>query len=449
MQPDSHQPHPSAALQRSPRPPSRRAQAPPAGAGHAGAACNSEVATLQRTIGNQAIIRAVRAGQEAGEPTLQRLMPLNTFKAHTALKNDTGFKGLFSKGRNKVDPVDAALAAFHQVDYANAPAKLAALDQVLTACTLYGLLPNKSARRKAGVQQLRTDAQAERPLVQQSVTVFGTPAGLAKVRQLVALQDQVVPLALARPGEFQAFNLHLADELATAVMALSAPDKQLFMQDDLNRLTAMSVNPGVPKVTRKALVEILANVPQADMGFGPAGAGFTNKAATDPKYFVMNNVKKQFGTGERLASLSHELTHVSVSESYDNTKMMWAFSSGLSDPQITALSAKRVNQLNQLIPLIDGVPALKDSQKSLLRTQLEYAKRPNLMADASSLSAPQLARYNALANNGVNWSALVEFDTNVNQCLVLLAAWGVPPSQPFHTLLQQVAREAYKERKAG
>lgn len=401
------------------------------------------LAELQRNIGNQATLRMVNDG------SIQRLMSADAFKASTVLSTDSGFKGLFSKGRNKVDAIDTALTAFHAIGYDQGAPKLTALDAVITACTTYMALGNKQAKRKGGVGTLLAQANAERPWVQQSVPIFAAANSLAKARQMVLFQDQLVPLVLNGTVDVNALNLDVGRELSICVAGLSAQDKQDFIQDDINRLTAMSTNNGLPQITRDVLTEVLANLPQIDLGAGPSGAGLTNKGPTDPKYFVMNTTNRMMGTGERLGSLAHELTHVSISESYSNTNMMWAFNAGLSDDQIKTLSDHRVNQLDQLLALIDGIPGLHDSQKNRMKEQLAYAKRPNLMADANALSAPQLTRFNDLAANGVNWSALVEFDTNVNQCLILMASWGVAHDEPFHTLLQAVAQEAYDARQAG
>ncbi len=384
------------------------------------------------------------AGRFPERAPVQRLMNPATFTASTDLTTD---KIPLSRGRDKVTAVDDALEAYHKVTYLQAAEKLTALDNLITACGGYLALPDKEAKRKPGVRALRAEANAERSLVEGFGRALGAD-GLAKARALVEVEDQVVAAKLGgEKSTLHGLSIELGQAIWAAVHALSDEDKRTFMMDDINTLDKMSTNEALPQVTRDVLREVVANVELLHLGPGKAGSGFTSK--DDPKYFVSNEPTKALGSGERLGSLAHELTHVSTSESYRNTVLMWAFTKDLSDTEIKARSTERLGQLNALIRLINAIPDLHQTQKDQVRKQLDYAKDPNLLADPNKLTEEEQKRYKDLAGEGVNWSSLIEFDTCVNQCLVYMASWGVPNDEPFHAHLQEVARQAYDERKAA
>jgi uncharacterized protein (UPF0147 family) len=380
---------------------------------------------------------------------IQRLMQTNDFQTITPAPNDNS---AFSKGRNKIKRIDRALTNYHLIQYDSGMPKVQGLQLVINECNTYLNLSDKKAKRKQGVRTLLQEANNELPIVQNAANVFALPDDVNKVKQAVILQDQIVNHLFVNPNDsLIALSIALSEVMATisnTANLLSNQDKRTLMQDDIDRLTNMSNDQALPQITRDVITEILGHLALIDLTTGAAGSGYTNKGPQDPKYFVLNNMKAKggMGTGERIAALTHELSHVAVAESYGNTKMLWSFAINLSDQAIINLSAKREGQLNQLLALIDGIPNLGANQKGLLRQQLEYAKRPNLQADKNALTQDEIAKFKRLETAGVNWSTLVEMDPNINQCLVLMASWGVANNEPFHTMLQQVANEAKNER---
>jgi hypothetical protein len=410
---------------------------------------SADILWLQRQVGNRATSRLLTAGKAAagnaaaGPLVVQRLMDPARFTELSGLATDTN---LLSRGRNKVKGVDNALTAYVAADLTNPAAKLQMLDDLIQSCSTYLARPADSAKRQVGVNLLKNQAIAERPFVARAA--YAGP-GLTGITELTAVQDEVV--VEARKGRpLAALNNQLAEVIANRVNQLSPPDKKAFMAQDVHTLTNMANDASLPAVTRRMLQEIVANVGKVDLTTGPAGAGFVPPGHPSGKtYFAMNNAKRTQGTPERLAALTHELTHISVSESYKNSKMMWSFMLGRPDTSVKRLSDRRVDQLDRLLGLVPAIPNLLDPQRNLLTSQLTYAKRPNLQADQNALTDDEKAAYTHLEQSGVNWSALVEFDTNVNQCLLLVGQWGVPPAEPFYALLQQVAQEAYLQRQAA
>lgn len=399
---------------------------------------------LQRAIGNRGVVGqlAARPPSRVEPVTVRRLMSADAFAGLTELDTDSS---AFSKGRNKVTGVDDALTAYNAVDFSDPDDKLTRLDALITQCSQYLARDDKKAKRKTGVQSLLDEAVYERPFVAEGRAAV-KQGGLAAVRELIKVQDRVV--AEIRQGRaLDALNADLADAVSILTNRLSAPDKKQLMLDDVATLQAMSLDTSLPAVTRAILREVVANLNKIDLTTGPAGAGFVPQGNTSGKdYFVMNNTKRAQGSAERLGALTHELTHVSVSESYENSKMMWSFAADMPEDQVLKLSQRRVGQLDRLLALIDGVPALLPAQKQLVRGQLEYAKRPNLQAEKTSLTDQEVAKFARLESAGVNWSAMVEFDTNVNQCLLFMGQWGVDQANAFYRLLIAVAREAFNQR---
>lgn len=396
-------------------------------------------------LGNRAVAGLVAAQRRTGDRlppvVLQRLMGHDDFVRATPSANDSS---IFSKGRNKILPVDRALTAYHQVDIdepAEKHTRLLALEQ---ACLHYLGKSDKSAKRKDGVRTLHAQILIEKPLIQRVVDAVAGLQGLDLIEALITVQDEFVREAMDGASS-RLFLAGIGKLMSVTTNRLTREQKTEFMTREVGRLQAMSRRLDVPTVTRAVIREIVANIGKADLTTGPAGAGFRN-AEDGPTYFVMNNPNKSWGSGERLGSLAHELTHISLSESYENTKMMWAFLADLPDEQVRAKSTRRVRELDELLTLVDGIPQLLDAQKNLIRGQLEYAKRDNLMADEAALDEGELTRFRKLNGEGVNWSSLVEFDTNINQCLIYMATWGVPPAQAFHAKLIKVAGKAFSER---
>jgi hypothetical protein len=396
------------------------------------------------------------AGRFPGRAPIQRLMASAAFKKSTRLISP------LLQPRKKIAAVDEALRAYHAVPASPATQKLtAALDALINACNDYMALPEKEAKRQPGVNALLEQATAERDLVGRSEKALRQGTGLDRANVLVTVQEEVGKAGTGGAA-LQGLNLELGRAIAAQVEALSGEEKIAFFRADISRLTRMSRNLSLPQVTRDVLEQVLANVGMIELtALGQAGAAFTKKPPPAPKYFMSQTVlpgaASHFLTGgARLGSVVHELTHISVSESYRNTEMMWAFTRHLPDEEIEARSSKRVRQLGQLIGLIEGIPNLQPDQKKLLNEQLNYAKRQDVPPGMVSLAKTrteletetELEKLTRLMNK-VNWYSLVEFDTVVNQCSVYMASWGVPKDQAFHERLQTVAREAYIEREAA
>ncbi len=394
------------------------------------------LSTLQRTIGNHAVQQILSQDSK----TIQRLPKLDAFKEMSGGDED----------RNKVLPVDNALTAF--LAAVGIPARRAELVKVIAACTTYlGL--GMTARRKDGVRKLKTFAEMEMESADKYIT--GMAAGSEKDK----LQDMVDAMDLYNKASYAGDScdyLHdpIAKEISDTVkiMETTPLGKQAlktFMDADIARLEAVMNDKKAPKILREILQELLANKDDIHFEVGKAGASLTNPASGNPeKYSVNSPLDLSGGVADRMGSLTHEMTHVSVSATFDNTPIILAFKKGMPEDEIIALGAKRTTNVEALKGLLDSDATFDARQRSFLNIQLGYMKQSKMgtyvanFFAAGKLTLAEKNELNALAAKIPNNSLLIEYDTVINQFVMVLHQWGIPQSNAFYKKAIAVATEA-------
>lgn len=403
---------------------------------------HQEILQLQRTVGNKAVIQMLRT------PPVQRLMALSEFKTVSDVKWHR---------RNKIKVVDNALRDYNAeqstpAKIANKKALLLALEQ---ACANFRVV-RATSKKLAGLKQLEDQLAHEKPIIV-GLDAANTMSNKAnKFQKLVEMQD--LQLELQNQGVYNGNNnpFNADTWLMGAIGELRADQTAMntVIQSELNKLQAMSTDVNTPALTRQILTEVLANAGKVKVKEGLPQANFTDKTDTSQGYTVQHNLNAPLGSGERLGSLTHELTHVSVSETFKNTALYLAFERGASDDDIVNLSNSRSKQLDDLEKLMEADTTFTATQKSLLRNKIRYPSKdpaksditryikPNIIAATHPL-APRIR--NLAATRGVN-NSLVEFDTVINQMMIYMHMWKIPQTNDFYTELQDVAQEAYDYR---
>ncbi|HET8524780.1 MAG TPA: hypothetical protein VFL82_16235 [Thermomicrobiales bacterium] len=398
---------------------------------------------LQRTIGNRAVGRLL-ASKTPSEPAtatpIQRLMTLVAFQTATP-----------GSRRNKVLAIDQALQAYGLLPLTNFVNRNNQLTAIIHECDRYLGLSDKAAKRKPGVRQLRSEAAIEQRIVSRLALAEGEHDEIAKFRWLAEAREQFVE---ANGAITQSLG-HLLNPLNSLTNACinstrGTPKERQLIQDDLEELTRMRDDPTLPALLRNVLTEVLANVGQIKFEDSMPGATLS-MAGVPEKYTIYHSLNQAGGQAERLGALTHELTHVAVSEKFNNTPLFLAFRPGAADDVIIALTAQRTQRLVEIEQALDADPRLTGEQKDLVRSKINYGKGNKLTQYAINyfstrkINAGQRDFINDLATKANN--AVIEYDTVVNQMLVYMARWQVPLNNALYTKIRDVVQEAFDYRR--
>jgi hypothetical protein len=354
-------------------------------------------------------------------------------------------------GRKKILPVDQAVQAYDLLPPDNFVNRNNQLTALLHACDNYLNLPDKSAKRKPGVRQLRNQATMEQRIVSRLSLAEGTNDEIIKFQWLAEAREHFIETDAANNLALN-YLLDPLNRLTNACInsVAGTPKEQQLLQADLAELTRMSTDATLPAVLRNVLAEVLANAGRVKLQEGMPGATLS-KGGVPEKYTVKHMMNQPGGQTERLGSLTHELTHVAVSEKFNNTPLFLAFRPGAADDVILALVAQRTQRLNEIANELDADPRLNADQKSLVHSKIEYGKSNKLGQYAANyfaarkIDAGQRDYINDLATKANN--AVIEYDTVVNQMLVYMARWQVPLNNALYTKIREVAQEAFDYRR--
>ncbi|MEU6464136.1 DUF4157 domain-containing protein [Streptomyces sp. NPDC046976] len=385
--------------------------------------------------------------------TVARLMSVGEFQQRTTV-------GAFQKRGSSIDQVEQALAECHgeaapSNDFA---VRADRLEDLVQAAETY-LTKSKSARHTQAVQALLAECRPEAAIFRQLANAEGLANPLAKARALLTAQEAVLQRVrdanLGTDSEVFKANAHLETPLLQAVNALSDAEKRTLVGDDLDLLAEIQADPGAPQVTRDILGDLLANRGIVNFTIGMPGTKLSEPGVAE-KYTLKHTMAQAGGATERLGSLAHELTHVDAGESFDNTQILLLLRQNLADADITALAKERKARVDALLGLLAGNETLTDAQQDLFTFKLKYATDPDkgvgryAAAFKKKLDAATYQRLLEIeALSAPNSSALVEYDTVVNQLLVYLHRWGVPQTDPLHTAVAQLATELRNDRRAA
>ena len=226
--------------------------------------------------------------------------------------------------------------------------------------------------------------------------------------------------------------------------------KQKLIQKDLDELETIKNNPDTPDETRSFLDEILANKDKIFFEGGASGA--KKKDVGGKQYLLKHNIAdKTMDKGERLGSLAHELTHVSVAEKFDNSVLLFSYAKTADPEDVKKLIKKRVENITQAVTLANNCPQLKNGDRKklgIVKGKLDYAGSDkvglyiNRFAETNELSKVEAEELrDKLKTLGLN-NTVIEYDSVVNQILTYLAVWSVPKTDPFYVYMVKIGKQA-------
>ncbi|MDF2662638.1 MAG: hypothetical protein K0Q94_5429 [Paenibacillus sp.] len=416
--------------------------------------------TAQQTMGNRAVGRMIehtisrkreepgRLGTEA--PFVQRLIDASSFKAETKVKN---------RFRMKIKGVDKALANYGKIEKNNFAGRNAQLDVIREACNKYKAHPKAHPYRIAGVDRLLEQIVKERRVLAPLSEAMAEADPKKKFAKLCEGQDALVEVKEDVPG---LNNMSLDPEISQCIGEIRAVPGAMeeLLQNEMDQLRAIMNDAGTPDITKQILAEALGNADQIHLEALTPGARFTNQKEKDrgiaEKYVVNHNMNAPGGSSERLGSLAHELTHVSISEQFDNTALFFAFDKDASVDEVMNLVEKRRGDLDALLALLDPKDFTKE-QVRLLNSKLAYPRKGgpagvqryiDSFYTSKKITREQKEKAEALVARGMD-NTVIEFDTVINQMLIYMQQWKTPQDNAFYAKLMEVATEAQAHRMGG
>ncbi|MDF2662618.1 MAG: hypothetical protein K0Q94_5409 [Paenibacillus sp.] len=416
--------------------------------------------TAQQTMGNRAVGRLIehtisrkreepgRLGTEA--PFVQRLIDASGFKAETKVKN---------RFRMKIKGVDEALADYGKIGRGDFAGRNDQLDVIRDACNGYKAHPKAHPHRVAGVDRLLVQIGKERRVLAPLAEAMAEADPKKKFAKLCEGQDALVEVKEAVPG---LGNMTLDPEFSECIREIRAVPGAMeeLLQNEMDQLRAIMNDADTPDITKQILAEALANADQIHLEAFSPGARFTNQKEKDrgiaEKYVVNHNMNAPGGTSERLGSLAHELTHVSISEQFDNTALFFAFGKDASEDEVMNLVEKRRSDLDALIALLDPKDFTKE-QTGLLNSKLAYPRKGGPAGvqryidnfyTSKKITKEQKEKAESLVARGMD-NTVIEFDTVMNQMLIYMQQWKIPQDNAFYAKLMEVATEAQAHRMGG
>ncbi|GGK10096.1 hypothetical protein GCM10010123_45040 [Pilimelia anulata] len=308
-------------------------------------------------------------------------------------------------------------------------------------------------RRATAVARLRAEA-AEELTIFTALADAEAAAGVPKFLAIAAAGEAALALADPDPAlHAWVVNRQLGAALQQHFQTLTAAEAEQVGAHHVGQLAALAADPAVPAVTRAILADLVGHA--GDIRFANRVRSGTRRTEPrgpgDPKYTIGMQTDYYDGETGRLGFVAHEMTHVAAGEAYDNTAVLLLFAGSLSDDRVAALAAARRQTMAQLRALLAAhADAFTPMQVSDLRGKMAYgesAGRLTYYADGfhragriDRATHDRIRHWETLA--GGSGGLLVEYDTVINQMLVWLHRWGIPPAHPLYArLLQEGQRE--------
>jgi len=401
---------------------------------------------LQRTTGNRAVTTFL-----AANPPVQRLVSTESFKQ----TSKTGpLLGPLAK-RNAIVLIDTALDQYNKTPLTPLPTKIAEIDNLITKCDNYIAPSNKQAKRKRGTMRLRDAARAEKAILER---LRDNPSIPAKVARLLDLREIENLYHSAQGAGYQPDKdifAHIQTEMKA--IPITSTEAATLQQADITSLRQIARDPKTPPVLANVIREVLANTYDTRLTNTTAGSGAAHSPAGGTNYEVTYG--QYLGDAERLGTLVHEMTHVSVGESYGNTKGFLSYAKDATIPEIIALSDRRTRLVNNLQAVLATDKSFSDPQRDKINGQLDYPLSQNKMGNYTSIiikdgshesTAAAQKLNDALVESGGRLNLTVfEYDTVINQIMVYMHIWNIPPKNAFYTQLRNAAQEAYDQREVA
>ncbi len=369
----------------------------------------------------------------------------------------TGLTYLKIGKRDKIASIDRELARFHLLNSASSRdyvAILAQLRVLYAACSTYRQ-EKPGSQRMGGVDRLGRQIGFEEVIL----------TALAKAQIAV---DQIekwdhIDEATRRYHKIKDNPEFARDdfwgELDRLIGQFSSmkptPISTAIVAKDIEKLKEVRGQSGVPPILASCIDEATNQriIGKLDFTTWLPGAKYnTVRDNSLKKYTLKHHLAQPNGVRFRLGSLLHELTHVVVSEAFDNTLLMLAISRSATEDQVLNEARTRNGKIARLKQTLEQ---MKDNEMaSFLRKEMidktDYpvsGKFSTYIANFKSMLSKSDYEYlSNLCKKGVDCE-LIEYDTVINQMLMWCYLYDVPNANSAYTMLVTLAQENYVRRR--
>jgi Domain of unknown function (DUF4157) len=434
------------------------------------------MASSSRTTQLEAASSQKGAPASQNQPVVQRIPTKEEFKERTTF---------FFAPRKEIKKIDGLLATFHSIKLENESSienRLKCITLIIEACNEYLDLPEKH-KRKPGVRKLLEQAKEEQLIYKHLSQIPALNLSGTQLEQLFLEYLKVGHMADLASSH----GVDNIPELYDYIIAMrelivntGMKDNQLKNVDSLfnKRLKTISKDESAPDTTRKVLRELHSITDKVEFNPGRGGMFLTPGLNPTKKY------RGGFQFDENIAGLMgqwvHELTHANAYEVYENTEILLLHSKETTTGELDTLIRKRLNNTQSLLQSVKEDKSLPPALKDTLIRQLNYAmadklneyltrRRNGLKSFKEILENPKNSRelildtefkINALKESietGENIesensdivkvsSLLVEYESVINQLLLIMHYWDIPQENISYKTLIKCAEEAYQDR---
>jgi hypothetical protein len=385
--------------------------------------------------------------------------------------------------RNKIVPVDEAVKRYNSLIKAKPVDWDALYNQsktIRTACTTYtGLRPNSG--RQAGVDELMRQIAAEEAILS-CMDNYKSSKDLGEKwdrvenahETFLRVRDRVKKVA----GIPNVFDILSTERTSLADQIKASPIGSAIVMGDIQELKLIAASADTPDVLKAVIREVTAsqNTQQLDYSFNSPSAKYNITRGSTRKYTLNHMIEQSEGKKFRLGSLLHELTHVSIAETFGNSVIMLACPPEASDDEMMQLVRLRKASILNMLALVEqaataqpggsaDVDALSERQKKELRDKLNYVldqnqtdKYLNLLRGFGKVTTvdqrmkdKQVAladRVRQLIGEGLR-NELTEYDPVINQATLWCHLWRLHPRNSAYAALRNLAQLAASYRAAA
>jgi hypothetical protein len=356
--------------------------------------------------------------------------------------------------RDKIKAVDQELTRFHALNGANPRDYGALLTQLKTlyqACNTYNAARPKSGR-KAGVDALSREIALEEVVLTSLAKFYAATDDLKKWEALEETQELYQQVRYKPQFNRAGFMGELDQLMSTHINSMrnsgAASDVIRADIEELKRIAKMET---APDIVKAVILEVTAaaNVQQLDLCEFTPGAKYNTTRGKIQKYTLNHMLNQGYGKKFRMGSLLHELTHVSIAETFGNTVIMLAIAPEATDDDIMDLARIRKSHILGLQSLIDKDNQLSDLLKNEMKDKAKYplsGKFGTYLSNFKSKLAPaEYTRLTALCMRGLDCE-LIEYDTVINQMMLWCYLYNIADANPVYRQLRTLAQLAHDYR---
>jgi hypothetical protein len=364
---------------------------------------------------------------------------------------------------DRIAPIDTALKQFHALDVGKKKdfVALAAQAKALHQAARKFLDDKPEANRRDPVMKLSQQIAIEGAYLDllgqyQEETDDMTQFKLLEKAQEFVRRNIAAMNATrggASPEVNDLINLHSME------MKKGGGRDSLLVLRDIEKLKKLTQDPALPGIMKSVILETTsaANLQQIDASSLNPGLKYNKtKGPGTKKYTLNHNMSQHMGRRFRMGSLLHELTHLSVAETFDNTVLMLSIRKDATNADILALASQRRGLLMALKSEIESSNAVDGELKDELIGKVMYPIMGKfaqyLGAFKAQFKTPdEIQKHTdllAMQRQGLDCE-LIEYDSVVNQMFLWLHMFGVDTSSGVYTKLNAMVADAYRHRMAG